>query len=177
MGSPAWPVRSAIYRTWAAGLLSRLSSKCLSPAGSSLSSKSTGYAPSARSFGFPGLSWGRVSLRPCGLERPRGYKSSSHGYHSRSPLCVAPMRDHERSHDVQRYIQHILWYHKRRQARAVLLEGDLEAAIRDLKARLVGEIAVSGPDLARSLTEHQSTPPTFDARLRSSYHCPTRGLG
>ena len=36
---------------------------------------------------------------------------------------------------------------------ATLLEGDLEAAIRDLKAKLAGEIAVSGPDLARSLTD------------------------
>jgi len=34
---------------------------------------------------------------------------------------------------------------------ATLVEGDLQAAIRDLKARLAGEIAVSGPDLARSL--------------------------
>jgi riboflavin biosynthesis pyrimidine reductase len=30
---------------------------------------------------------------------------------------------------------------------------DLEALVRDLKARLVGEIAVSGPDLARCLTD------------------------
>jgi riboflavin biosynthesis pyrimidine reductase len=29
---------------------------------------------------------------------------------------------------------------------------DVEAAIRGLKAQLVGEVAVSGPDLARSLT-------------------------
>lgn len=36
---------------------------------------------------------------------------------------------------------------------ATLVDGDLEAAIRGLKARLDGEIAVSGPDLARSLTE------------------------
>ena len=36
---------------------------------------------------------------------------------------------------------------------ATLVEGDLEAAIRELKARLVGEIAVAGPDLARSLTD------------------------
>ena len=36
---------------------------------------------------------------------------------------------------------------------ATLVEGDIEAVIRDLKARLVGEIAVSGPDLARSLTD------------------------
>jgi dihydrofolate reductase len=35
---------------------------------------------------------------------------------------------------------------------ATLVEGDIESMIRDLKARLVGEIAVSGPDLARSLT-------------------------
>lgn len=34
-----------------------------------------------------------------------------------------------------------------------LVEGDVEAAIRDLKARLVGEISVSGPDLAGSLTD------------------------
>ena len=36
---------------------------------------------------------------------------------------------------------------------ATLVEDDLEAAIRGLKARLVGEMAVSGPDLARSLTD------------------------
>jgi len=35
---------------------------------------------------------------------------------------------------------------------ATLVEGDIEAAIRELKARLVGEIAVAGPDLAGSLT-------------------------
>lgn len=36
---------------------------------------------------------------------------------------------------------------------ATLVEGDLEAAIRDLKSQRVGEITVSGPDLARSLTD------------------------
>jgi len=36
---------------------------------------------------------------------------------------------------------------------ATLVEGDLEAAVRGLKDRLDGEIAVSGPDLARSLTD------------------------
>jgi dihydrofolate reductase len=36
---------------------------------------------------------------------------------------------------------------------ATLLEGDLEAAIRGLKAQLVGEIDVAGPDLAGSLTD------------------------
>jgi dihydrofolate reductase len=36
---------------------------------------------------------------------------------------------------------------------ATLVSGDLETAMRDLKARLTGEIAVAGPDLARSLTE------------------------
>jgi dihydrofolate reductase len=36
---------------------------------------------------------------------------------------------------------------------AALIEGDLEVAIRDLKARHVGEIDVAGPDLARGLTE------------------------
>ena len=35
----------------------------------------------------------------------------------------------------------------------MLVEDDVEAAIRGLKARLVGGIAVSGPDLARSLTD------------------------
>jgi dihydrofolate reductase len=35
---------------------------------------------------------------------------------------------------------------------AALVEGDIEAAIRELKARLVGEIAVAGPDLAGNLT-------------------------
>lgn len=37
-------------------------------------------------------------------------------------------------------------------ANATRVEGDLEAAVRDLKARLDGEIAVAGPDLAGSLT-------------------------
>jgi dihydrofolate reductase len=36
---------------------------------------------------------------------------------------------------------------------ATLVEDDVEAAIRGLKARLAGEISVSGPDLARSLTD------------------------
>jgi dihydrofolate reductase len=36
---------------------------------------------------------------------------------------------------------------------ATLVEGDLEAAIRRLKGQLVGEIAVAGPGLARSLTD------------------------
>ncbi len=36
---------------------------------------------------------------------------------------------------------------------ATLVENDLEAVIRGLKARLVGEIQVAGPDLARSLTD------------------------
>jgi dihydrofolate reductase len=36
---------------------------------------------------------------------------------------------------------------------AALVEGDLDAAIQELKARLDGEIAVGGPDLARSLTD------------------------
>ncbi len=36
---------------------------------------------------------------------------------------------------------------------ATLVEGDLEAAIRGLKARLVGDIQVAGPELAQSLTE------------------------
>ena len=36
---------------------------------------------------------------------------------------------------------------------ATLVSNDIEAVIRGLKAQLVGEIAVSGPDLARSLTD------------------------
>ncbi len=36
---------------------------------------------------------------------------------------------------------------------ATLVEGDLESAIRELKAESDGEIEVAGPDLARSLTE------------------------
>ena len=36
---------------------------------------------------------------------------------------------------------------------AKLVEDDIETVIRGLKAQLVGEIAVSGPDLARSLTD------------------------
>ncbi|MCT8999975.1 dihydrofolate reductase family protein [Chelativorans intermedius] len=36
---------------------------------------------------------------------------------------------------------------------ATLVEGDIEATIRDLKDRLEGEIAVAGPDLAGSLTD------------------------
>ena len=36
---------------------------------------------------------------------------------------------------------------------ATLVEDDIEAVIRRLKAQLVGEIEVAGPDLARSLTD------------------------
>ena len=36
---------------------------------------------------------------------------------------------------------------------AALIEGDLEAAVRALKAEVDGEIEVAGPDLAQSLTE------------------------
>jgi dihydrofolate reductase len=36
---------------------------------------------------------------------------------------------------------------------ATLVEGDLETVVRGLKAELAGEIAASGPDLARSLTD------------------------
>ena len=36
---------------------------------------------------------------------------------------------------------------------ATLVSDDIEAVLRELKARLVGEIAVAGPKLARSLTE------------------------
>lgn len=36
---------------------------------------------------------------------------------------------------------------------ATLVEGDVGAAIRELKDRLAGEISVSGPDLARSMTD------------------------
>jgi dihydrofolate reductase len=36
---------------------------------------------------------------------------------------------------------------------ATLVEGDIEAVARGLKARLLGEIQVAGPDLARSLTD------------------------
>ncbi|MEO6338825.1 MAG: dihydrofolate reductase family protein [Caulobacteraceae bacterium] len=36
---------------------------------------------------------------------------------------------------------------------ATLVADDVEAVVRGLKARLVGEIAVAGPDLARSLTD------------------------
>jgi len=36
---------------------------------------------------------------------------------------------------------------------ATLVEDDLETVVRGLKARLAGEIAVSGPDLAQSLTD------------------------
>ena len=36
---------------------------------------------------------------------------------------------------------------------ATLVDDNLEAALRGLKARRVGEIAVAGPDLARSLTD------------------------
>jgi riboflavin biosynthesis pyrimidine reductase len=35
---------------------------------------------------------------------------------------------------------------------ATLVSENVEAVLRDLKARLLGEIAVSGPDLAQSLT-------------------------
>ncbi len=36
---------------------------------------------------------------------------------------------------------------------ATLVADDIEAAIRGLKARLAGEVAVGGPDLAGSLTD------------------------
>ena len=36
---------------------------------------------------------------------------------------------------------------------ATLVSDDIEAVMRDLKARLVGEIAISGPNLAHSLTK------------------------
>lgn len=36
---------------------------------------------------------------------------------------------------------------------ATLMSGDLEGAVRDLKARLPGEISVAGPTLAQSLTD------------------------
>jgi dihydrofolate reductase len=36
---------------------------------------------------------------------------------------------------------------------ATLIEGDIEAAIRDLKERLMGEITVSGPAVAQTLTD------------------------
>jgi dihydrofolate reductase len=36
---------------------------------------------------------------------------------------------------------------------ATLIQNDIATALRDLKARLAGEIDVAGPDLARSLTE------------------------
>jgi dihydrofolate reductase len=36
---------------------------------------------------------------------------------------------------------------------ATLVEGDLEAAVRGLKARLAGDITVSGPELAQSVTD------------------------
>src|SRR5262245_17835574 len=36
---------------------------------------------------------------------------------------------------------------------ATLVEDDVEAVIRELKARLVGEVDVAGPDLARSLSD------------------------
>ena len=36
---------------------------------------------------------------------------------------------------------------------ATLVQTDIEAVVRDLKSRLVGEIDVAGPDLARSLTD------------------------
>ncbi|HEX4292976.1 MAG TPA: dihydrofolate reductase family protein [Rhizomicrobium sp.] len=36
---------------------------------------------------------------------------------------------------------------------ATLIDGDVEATVRGLKARLAGEIEVAGPELARSLTD------------------------
>lgn len=36
---------------------------------------------------------------------------------------------------------------------ATLVDKDIEAVVRDLKVRFAGEIAVSGPDLARTLTD------------------------
>jgi dihydrofolate reductase len=54
---------------------------------------------------------------------------------------------------------------------ASLVEGDLDAAIRELKARLDGEIAVGGPDLVRSLRVRDSKSPTqkgVDAAWKSA---------
>ena len=57
---------------------------------------------------------------------------------------------------------------------ATLVEDDIEAVIHGLKARLVGEIAVSGPDLARSLTgrglidEYRLLPPLRRAWSRQA---------
>ena len=44
------------------------------------------------------------------------------------------------------------WTSKSVGPNATLVEGDLESAIRELKAKHDGEIEVAGPDLARSLT-------------------------
>ncbi len=57
---------------------------------------------------------------------------------------------------------------------ATLVADNLEAVIRGLKARLVGEIAIGGPDLARSLTdlglidEYRTLPPPRRAWSRQA---------
>ena len=45
------------------------------------------------------------------------------------------------------------WPRRHPPTNATLVEDDIEAVIRGLKAQLVGEIEVGGPDLARSLTD------------------------
>ena len=60
---------------------------------------------------------------------------------------------------------------------ATLVEDDIEAVIRGLKTRLVGEIDVAGPDLARSLTdlglvdEYRLLPPPRRAWSRPAILC------
>src|SRR3546814_8273863 len=51
---------------------------------------------------------------------------------------------------------------------ATLVSDDIETVIRELKARLVGEVAVSGPDMARSLTELDLIADRKSKRLNSS---------
>ncbi len=68
-----------------------------------------------------------------------------------------------RMYEVMRYWDedHLEWTAEERVSRslksvgpnATLVEDDIEAVIRGLRARLVGEIQVGGPDLARSLTD------------------------
>ena len=50
-------------------------------------------------------------------------------------------------------VEAFTYYGHREKLRSVGREDDIEAMIRGLKAQLVGEIEVAGPDLARSLTD------------------------
>ena len=58
---------------------------------------------------------------------------------------------------------------------ASLVEGDLEGAIRELKAEHDGEIEVTGPDLARSTSTESTCTPSCSATARPISPGPGRG--